>query len=410
MNILFLTLVKIEGIEEKHNIYSDLARKLVSMGHTVKFVCPAKVGDCTRYITYNGESGVLYVKTGQVEKTNLIKKGINTLFLGATFKKAICKNITEKFDLIIYSTPPITLVSVVRKIKQRDKAKTYLLLKDIFPQNAVDLGMMSKRGIRGIIYSYFRHVEKELYRISDYIGCMSEANKEYLLLNNRFISKKKVFISPNSIELTNEKIAEECEKKIIREKFEIPLDRKIFLYGGNLGKPQDVPFIVECLKACKDFNEAYFVVCGNGTEYYKMEEFFEREKPQNVKLINSLPRDEYEDFVKCADVGLIFLDHRFTIPNFPSRLLSYIKNGIPVYALTDKSTDIGEIITTNNFGWWDESNNSENFASVIKDICKNNIPKAMTENAIRFVRENYSTDKQAQEIIKTSTDNEIIIN
>ena len=89
-----------------------------------------------------------------------------------------------KFDLILYSTPPITFYKAIEYVKKRDGAKTYLLLKDIFPQNAVDLGMMSKTGLKGLIYKYFRKKEKKLYAISDKIGCMSQANVDYVLKHN----------------------------------------------------------------------------------------------------------------------------------------------------------------------------------------------------------------------------------
>ena len=62
----------------------------------------------------------------------------------------------------MYSTPPITFCRAVDYVKKRDNAQTYLLLKDIFPQNAVDIGMMSKQGIKGILYKFFREKEKRL--------------------------------------------------------------------------------------------------------------------------------------------------------------------------------------------------------------------------------------------------------
>lgn len=94
-----------------------------------------------------------------------------------------------KFDLIIYSTPPITFQRAVEYVKERDNAQTYLLLKDIFPQNAVDIGILSKNGWKGLIYKYFRKKEKKLYGISDRIGCMSEANCKYILSHNPGFSR-----------------------------------------------------------------------------------------------------------------------------------------------------------------------------------------------------------------------------
>ena len=67
-----------------------------------------------------------------------------------------------------------------------------------------------------------------------------------------------------------------------------------------------------------------FLICGNDTEHGKLKDFFDRNKPSNVKLMNGLPQDDYDRMIAPCDVGMIFLDHRFTITNFPSRLLSYM--------------------------------------------------------------------------------------
>ena len=102
------------------------------------------------------------------------------------------------FDLILYSTPPITFNRLITELKKKTNASTYLLLKDIFPQNAVDLKMISEKGL---IYRYFRKREKILYQISDWIGCMSMANVNYVLKNNSWLAPEKVEVNPNSIEI-----------------------------------------------------------------------------------------------------------------------------------------------------------------------------------------------------------------
>ena len=114
---------------------------------------------------------------------------------------------------------------------------------------------------------------------------------------------------------------------------------------------------IYCLKKCIGNQQAFFLIVGDGTEYYHLENFLYTENPRNVKLMKRLPKEDYDQMIAACDVGLIFLDHRFTIPNFPSRVLSYMQAGIPVLACTDRNTDIGEIVVSNGFGWWCESKN-----------------------------------------------------
>ncbi|WP_411337978.1 glycosyltransferase family 4 protein [Ruminococcus gauvreauii] len=394
MNILFLTLLNFNSIKE-HNIYTDFLREFVRQKHSVYVVSPVerKTGEFTR-LKQEKNVTILKLKIGNIQKTNLIEKGISTLTLEHIFIYGIKKYFSDvKFDLVIYSTPPITLQKAVEYIKKRDSAITYLLLKDIFPQNAVDIKILNKKGIQGILYFYFRKKEERLYKTSDYIGCMSPANVKYLLEHNPYLNKDKVHVSPNCIEVKENDISE-SQKQIIREKYKIPLNVKTFIYGGNLGKPQGVPFIIECLKANENKKDRFFIICGNGTEFGQLKRYVDKQNPNNVLLLNGLQKREYDDLVKACDVGLIFLDYRFTIPNFPSRLLSYMEAELPVLACTDPNTDIGNIISHNEFGWKCFSNDVGSFNDIINLIInmqKNEITK-LGKNSRKFLLNNYTTE------------------
>lgn len=370
MNLLFLTLLDFDSINE-HNIYTDLLREFCNHGHKAYVISPIerRSGKQPRII-HGKNSTILKMRIGNTQKTNIIEKGISTITLESIFIKGIKRHFSDvKFDLIMYSTPPITFQRAVEYVKRRDAAKTYLLLKDIFPQNAVDIGMLSKNGWKGLIYKYFRKKEKRLYEISDHIGCMSEANCKYILKHNPEINPEKVEVCPNCIEVQDMSLTLE-ERNNMRNKYGIPLDKIVFVYGGNLGKPQGIPFLVDCLKTQLKNEQAFFLIVGDGTEFNVLAAFFEKYKPKNMKLMKRLPKDDYDRMIAACDVGMIFLDHRFTIPNFPSRLLSYMQAKLPVLAVTDPSTDIGKVIVEGGFGWWCESgkDNLLGFISLIQNI------------------------------------------
>lgn len=388
MKLLFLTLLNFDSIEE-HNLYTDLLREFYRHGHDIYVVSPVerRYHKPTSYKDIDSRQHILKLRIGNTQKTNIVEKGISTVTLEHTFIRGIRKYMGNvKFDLILYSTPPITLQRAVAYVKKRDQAHTYLLLKDIFPQNALDLGMLREHGIKGMLYRYFRQKEKRLYALSDRIGCMSEANREYVIKHNPEIDPKKVEICPNSIEVQDISISEN-EKAKIRDAYEIPMDRTVFVYGGNLGKPQGIPFLMECLKAEKDNGQVYFLIIGDGTEYPVLEDFCKKEAFSNVRLIQRLPKEEFDGVVAACDVGMIFLDHRFTIPNFPSRLLSYMQAGIPVLACTDPNTDIGKVITDGGFGWWCESDDVKAFRECVFQACQQGVE--MKKNEIYFLKEKY---------------------
>lgn len=399
MNILFLTISPLPDLSG-HTISLDLMHELKRNGHNVY-----AVGGLERkenrdtYVTEEAGCMALRVRIGNNKKANIIEKGITTVFLPKFYIKAIDKYFGDvKFDLVLYTTPPVTHYETVKHIKKRDGAKSYLLLKDIFPQNAVDIGMMQKGGVKGIIYKYFRRKEKKLYAISDRIGCMSKANVDYVLNHNPEVDPSKVEVCPNSVEIVDMRITDQ-ERRELREKYNIPLDKKVFVYGGNLGRPQGIPYVIECLRAQSSNKDAYFLIVGDGTEYKKLEAFMDEAKPENVRLMKRLPKEDYDKMVSACDVGMIFLDHRFTIPNFPSRLLSYMQSGLPVLACTDPNTDVGKVIVDGGFGWWCESNDTEAFLAQVEKALNADLSE-MGERAFDFLKDNFSVQKAAKIILK----------
>ena len=399
MNVLFLTLLDFNSIEE-HNIYTDLLREFTKRNHQVFVVSPVERRKKQETSVIKKENAtILKLKIGNTQKTNLIEKGISTLRIEPQFITGIKKYFADvKFDLVIYSTPPITFCNAVEFIKKRDGAKTYLLLKDIFPQNAVDMGMLSKTGVKSLVYRYFRGKEKKLYAISDCIGCMSKANVDYIINYNSAVNPDVVEICPNSIEPIDMSIGEET-RRTIREKNGIPLEKKVFVYGGNLGKPQGIDFLIKCLESQKENEDVYFLIVGDGTEYEKIETYVKSAKQKNLKLMKRLPKEDYDVMVGACDVGMIFLDYRFTIPNFPSRLLSYMQAKIPVLAVTDSNTDIGKVIVDGGFGWWCESDEVESFSKLIQIISKSS-HKKLGIQGYKYLVNNYSAEISYKTIIK----------
>jgi glycosyltransferase involved in cell wall biosynthesis len=389
VNILFLTLVDFKSIQQE-GIYTDLMREFTKNNHYVYIVSPTEKHGKTHIIA-ESNCEILKLSLGEIQKTSFIKKGINTLTLEHKVKVAVKRYFSSvKFDLIIYATPPITFYSVVKYIKEKDNAKSYLLLKDIFPQNAIDLGILKKSGLKGLIYRYFRFKERKLYEISDYIGCMSQANVDFVIKHNPTENPLKVHVNPNSIELKD--YEHNIKSKLdILEEYNIPTTKTLFIYGGNLGKPQGVDFLIDCLIHSRNDEDIYFIIIGSGTEYSKLKSSIDANQLNNVKLISYLPKSEYDQLVLCSDCGLIFLDIRFTIPNFPSRLLSYMHASLPVIAATDINTDIGKVIEEGKFGYWCESSNEEDFYNLVCRLKDNNLRKELSMNSRNYLEQNYSS-------------------
>lgn len=400
MNVIFLTMSPQLQDIKKHGIYTDLVRKFVVEGHKVYIIVPfeRRTGKKTTFYQQDGVS-ILGVRTLNLIQTNVIEKGIGQVLLEKQFKTALKKHLADiRFDLILYSTPPITFSNVIAYLKRRNpRAVSYLMLKDIFPQNAVDIGMMTKTGLKGVLYKSFRKKEKQLYRVSDWIGCMSPANVKYVIEHNPEVDASKVEVCPNSYEIVLD--TQKVEKNVILQKYGLPTDKPIFIYGGNLGKPQGIPFLVDCLKANAERNDCHFLVVGSGYEYPSIEKWVNEEKPKSVSLFSHLPKEDYDQLADACDVGLIFLDYRFTIPNYPSRLLPYLMTKKPIIACTDPNCDTGSIAEENGYGYWSPSNSIESFTKTVDKMLASDI-KEMGEKGYQFYLNNYTVEHTYNAIMK----------
>ncbi|WP_203363369.1 glycosyltransferase family 4 protein [Bacillus sp. REN10] len=394
MNVLFLTLASIEDIQER-GIYTDLIRELAYRGIHMHVVTPReKRKNLPTELVKEGYISLLKVKTGNITKTNMIEKGLSTLSIERQYLQAIQQHFPNvHFDLILYSTPPITFEKVVRYFKEHHQSKTYLMLKDIFPQNAVDIGLMRTGSM---MWKYFRNKEKKLYELSDQIGCMSQANVDYIARHNN-IDKNQLEIFPNCI-YPIDKIVKTDTCHHLLEKYKIPKNTTLFIYGGNLGKPQGIDFLLE---VAAHFDAGHLLIVGSGTEYERVRSTLQVLNNKNVTLLPYLPKEEYDQLLQIADVGLIFLDRRFTIPNFPSRLLSYMEYSIPILAATDCQTDIKDVLRESDSGFWCESGDLESFMMYAARLSINKrLREDMGDNGRRYLEKHYDVRKAADILLK----------
>lgn len=391
MNILFLSLSRFDDVNVR-GIYSDLMREFIKRGNDVYIASPTerRFGKPTHLID-SPNCHILKIRTLNIQKTNIVEKGIGTLLLESQFDRAIHKywgNVN--FDLVLYATPPITFNKVIERVKKRCGCRSYLMLKDIFPQNAVDLGMM-KRG--SLLHKLFRRKEERLYQISDRIGCMSPANCEYVIKHNPAVDPAKVELCPNAIEPIDIPALSDSERNELLSKFAIPTDKTLFIYGGNIGKPQGIDSLLKVVEANESCDNSYIVIVGSGTEFPKIKQWFEIHSPKNAKLIAGLPKNEYDNLIRACHVGLIFLDPRFTIPNFPSRLLSYLENSMPVLLATDANTDMGRIAEREGFGLWAQSGDLKKFKDNMTMLANDKERlTSMGRKGKKFLLDNYTVN------------------
>lgn len=400
MNIAFITIAYPRSSSES-NLYSDLMEEFVENGHEVYVVCSIeKRYGKESFLTESNGIKVLRIKTGDITSNpNYIAKGIALLQFQSQLITGIKNNFANiLFDLILYSTPPIQYNRIIKYLKKKSNASTYLLLKDIFPQNALDLGLLSKWNP---IYWYFKRKEKETYLLSDRIGCMSPANVTYLLKHNPYILPENVEVCANSIK--NRGFADE-EMRInirtkVRHSLSIEEQELLLIYGGNLGISQGLSFFLEIIQAYQEQLPVKFLIVGEGTWYEKIAKFLKEGNYNNVILQQRVSPMKFKNMLIAADIGLIFLNPKFTIPNFPSRLTSYLEAGLPVIACTDKASDIGSVVEHAGCGYKLLSEDLQGFKDIIEKIKQKPSQLSVMSAKARTLFEDFYTTSVSYSII-----------
>lgn len=367
-------------------------------GHTVMPMAPIISGLSRSGNSVENNIGVLRVKTFDVFSKNTLEKGFANLLLSYQYKRAYRAFWNERpVDLIIVATPSVMFADFVDYVKKLKFAKVYLMQKDIFPQNAVDLGLMKKTSL---IYNFFRKNELKLLKTADVIGFTSPGNIKYFLDNYPFLNKEKLKLLYNSTKLftptTDSRFSVSYHLK----------DKFLVVFGGNMGKPQQLENVLNLAKKCSIYSNVVFLIIGKGTEVEKLKQMAKNMEIYNMEFIDSVPREEYFNLLSNCNIGLISLHQDFSVPNTPMKLNDYLNAGIPVLASIDRGNDLGELLVQNKMGLYAYADSAEDlFRKFLILYQDQEFSMIMGRNGYDFCLKNLSVEKSYQDIIQHFKDN-----
>lgn len=399
MEILFIY-ARHSEFPKDSTLTKDLSDEFHRQGHKVTVVTlqEKKYGKETSLKIENGYE-VLRVKSGNYFNVkSKIEKGMTTALMPYILKKAIIENLRDiKFDLIYTHTPFMANPKLLSGLKKYYKCPVMINLWDIFPQNAVDLGMISNK----ILINIFKRTEKKMYECADYIGCMSKGNLEYMRKVDSNFQENKYFVLKNWAKLEKSTIENINE---IREKYGYKEDDFIVIFGGNMGKPQKLENLLELAKYSLNDKKIKFLFVGNGSEKERLEKTVVDNKLENVKFIEQIPREDYEKLTAACNLGLVSLDERFTVPNFPSKTTDYFKLKLPILASLDKcsSEDYGKLLQDEvKAGLFAKAGDIEElYQKLIMIYSDKDLREQMSENGRKYYEKELGVEKAYKTIMK----------
>lgn len=394
-NVLLLQ-VLFPNLEKEDNLYSELAKELLNQGCnvfvvTIQDFIGEKNIDKRTYVEKQQGIEILRVYTPtKYFNTNFIEKGITTLFIPFLYNKNIKKYFSNiDFDIIISISIIPGLYRTIKKVKKNNETKVYLLLRDMFPQMAQDMGVLPLP-----IFKYFRKQQIKLYNCADVIGCMSPKNINYVKDNLPQVDSKKLKLLPNwrTVNLN------ECNNSFnFRKKYNLN-NKVIAIFGGVLGIQQGLDFLLELANQMIQYEQLVFLIIGNGTEKQKLRDICKQKKLHNVLIFDRIPSYEYESALKTCDIGLINLHGSLTVPHIPSKTLSYLEAGIPILAATDKNTDYGQLLMEMNAGLWCEYGDIDTYKNNMIALLDDTFRKELGNKGKEYLLKNLRTDLITKEI------------
>lgn len=400
MNVLFI-FSRHSKDPRNSTLTKDLSDEFARQGINVYVVTMSEKRDNqpTLMSIENGYN-VLRVQTGNYFNCETRLEKVKTILtMPAQFIKAAKKYLNDiRFDLIVTHTPFVSSRKIILPLKRYFNCPAHLILWDIFPQNAWDIGIIRNR----MVFNLFKHAEIKMLQSYDQIWCMSDGNVEYFKKNYPELKHKSIDRLYNSAKI---KPLPDINRQVVRQQFGYTNEDIISIFGGNMGAPQHLENILELAKQAQvKFANAKFLFIGQGTETKHLIALANNLNLTNVKFIHQLPRDDYENITVAADIGMVSLDQRFTVPNFPSKTTDYFKLQLPILASLDAcaAQDYGCFLTDiAKAGRFALAGDSEDLFNRYLELYSNaDLRRKLGENGRKFYEQELDVRKACSRICK----------
>ena len=368
----------------------DLAKELVTLGHEAIVLTPSQ------NFTEGGQvdviDGVTVYRLAalKIENTNLFRRTIAEVLMPLTMTLSLhrARLSAKSFEGVIWYSPSIFLGPIAWYLKFRSKSKGYLILRDIFPEWALDLDIIKK----GPTYYFFKLVAAFQYSVADTIGVQSDSNLGYLSTWVRPFRRIEVlsnWLAPsrNIVETSSFDLSQLA-------------GRKLFVYIGNMGIAQGMEILVRLAESLKDRSDLGFVFVGRGSEKKKLIRLSKSLGLDNVLFHDEILPEDIRALLGCCDVGLLALDPRHNSHNIPGKFLAYVESGLPVLARLNAETDLSKILLERKIGAFYSGESIKEFSDIALSLIENDSELAdMSSRCVALYTSEYLPSKAARQVL-----------
>lgn len=372
-------------------MFHDLACEMQQEGHKVTVITPASPEQKIALLEDEIDGVSIWrFKCAALKDIAHAKRAINETLMPFKAWSAIKSKVkADSFDGVVYYSPSIFFGPLVEKLKKCCGCKSYLILRDMFPQWVIDNGMISEGSL---ITKYFRYFENRSYATADIIGVMSPKNEElFHQFHPKYNNTEVLFNWASTTPHTS-------NAESIREKYSLE-EKVIFFYGGNIGHAQDMTNLMRLAVAMKSDQKAHFLFVGQGDEVELIRNIAQEQQLNNFTLLPSVAQAEFKDILSEVDVGLFSLAKEHTAHNFPGKLLGYMVQSLPILGSVNQDNDLIDVINDAEAGFTFVNGDDVGLLeSANKLVSDSSLREKLGSNAYQLLLDKFSVKSTVEKI------------
>ena len=320
----------------------DLSQEIARQGHDVTVLLPSADLTGPWKIEESGRVRILRLRAPQAKNVGYVRRTLQELAMPFAMRKSLSRSplAKERWDGIVWYSPSIFHGPLVQALKRSTHSPAYLIIRDIFPEWAVDMGLMR----RGLIHAFFKSIARYQYSVADAIGVQTSGNLSYFrdwLAQN---PAKFLEVLPNWLGPAGRRRAP------IRVEQTKLSGRKVFVYAGNMGPAQNLDAIVDMAAQLHSRSDIGFLFVGRGSDVLRIRKKAASIAPNNTIFFDEIEPDEIPDLYEQCEVGIVSLDPRHRSHNIPGKFLTYLQSGLPVLANVNPGNDLADLIRDHGVG------------------------------------------------------------
>jgi glycosyltransferase involved in cell wall biosynthesis len=370
----------------------DLSSEFGLQEHSLTVIVPDSDLKKSWQLKKEGDFSILRLCAPRTKNTSYLRRAIGEMIMpfAMIFNYRASKLSREKWDGIIWYSPSIFHGPFVKFLKNKSKCKGYLIVRDIFPEWAVDIGLMK----RSFYYWFFKGVAHYQYSVANIIGVQSPGNLIYF-------SKWKT-IPHRKLEVLHNWLGEEkLVQSSIRIDKTILAGRKIFVYSGNLGVAQGLGIFIDMAESFQRRKDVGFIFVGRGNDEHLIKSDAKQRRLNNIIFFDEVHPAELPNLYGQCNIGIVALNFKHKSHNIPGKFLSYIRSGLPVLANINLGNDLAALIRKEKVGNVCETNDLKeliNQAEILLNLIDKDLN--LSSRCCNLFERDFSSHKAAQQIIK----------